>query len=93
MGQPPNGAHSGEGVRGKLSNIFWETAVKEARELIASSEKSGHEYVGVQRAKAIVEMEVERHQLRWRFQRPPVFTFTWKGDELTITEGVPDEAS
>lgn len=73
-----------------MSNTYWDILVKESRELIASAERSGHEYVGVQRAKAIVEMEVERHQLRWRFQRPPVFTFTWKGDELIITEGDSD---
>lgn len=53
-----------------MSNIFWENAVKEARELIASAEKSGHEYVGVQRARAIVAVDEELRELR-KMAYPP----------------------
>lgn len=51
-----------------MTNIYWDILVKESRELIASAEKTGHEYVGVQRAKAIVEVDEELKEMREHFK-------------------------
>lgn len=58
-------------------NPYWELAVREAKELIASAAKTGHEYVGFQRARAIVEVDEELRQLRLLHPDAPKLHFGW----------------